>query len=66
MRKINTFFAVIALFTVVACGKKVEPVAAPVNPQITDAVTQSTPPAEVLDAGVVQTVAPAPVSLPVK
>jgi hypothetical protein len=41
------------LVTVVACGKKTEPVAAPVNPQITDAVTQSLPTMEVLDAGVV-------------
>jgi len=62
----KVLFTALALVTVVACGKKVEPVAAPVNPQITDAVTQSTPPAEVSDAGVVQTVAPAPVSLPVK
>jgi len=62
----KVLFVALALFTVVACGKKVEPVAAPVNPQITDAVTQSVPPAEVLDAGVVQTVAPAPVTLPVK
>lgn len=62
----KVLFTAFALVTVVACGKKVEPVAAPVNPQITDAVTQSTPPTETLDAGVVQTVAPVPVTLPVK
>ncbi len=62
----KVLFAALALVTVVACGKKTEPVAAPVNPQITDAVTQSVPPVEVLDAGVVQTVAPTPVTLPVK
>ena len=62
----KVLFAALALVTVVACGKKVEPVAAPVNAQITDAVTQSLPPTEVSDAGVVQTVAPVPATLPVK
>ena len=36
-----------------ACTKKVESTPAPVNSQITDAVTQAAQPAEVLDAGLV-------------
>jgi len=62
----KVLFAAFALVTVVACGKKADPVVATVNPQITDAVTQSVAPVETLDAGVVQTVAPTPVVLPVK
>lgn len=46
------FTALIAL-SLAACGKKVESVPGPVNPQITDAVTQVSAPVEVLDAGVV-------------
>jgi hypothetical protein len=41
----------IALTTAVACGKKVEAVPTPVNPQITDAVTQAAPSVIATDAG---------------
>jgi hypothetical protein len=34
----KVLFAAFALVTVVACGKKADPVVATVNPQITDAV----------------------------
>jgi hypothetical protein len=62
----KVLFAALALVTVVACGKKVEPAAAPVNPQITDSVNQFLPPVETVDAGVPQSLPQAPVTLPVK
>lgn len=51
-----------------ACGKKVESAPTPVNPQITDAVTQVATP--VADAGVLESVVkadpdPKPVEVPV-
>jgi len=45
---------VIACVALINCGKKVEAVPTPVNPQITDAVTQVAAP--VADAGVVESV----------
>ena len=63
MRVLGLVIACVALMN---CGKKVESAPTPVNPQITDAVTQTTAPVESLDAGVIQTVAPVPVTLPVK
>lgn len=45
-------FLAIACLVLTNCAKKVEATPTPVNPQITDAVTQAaTPPAETLDAG---------------
>lgn len=46
---------IVALFalSLAGCGKKVEAAPAPVNPQITDAVTQVGKPAEQLDAGAI-------------
>jgi len=63
----KVLFAVVALITTTACGKKVEAVPTPVNPQITDAVTQTTTTTETVDAGaVLQSVTPAPTVSPVK
>ncbi len=53
MRALGLVIACVALMN---CGKKVESASAPVNPQITDAVTQVTPPVVVADAGVVESV----------
>jgi hypothetical protein len=55
MRTFGLFVAGFVVGTVIfgACGKKVESAPTPVNPQITDAVTQAASP--VVDAGVVTT-----------
>lgn len=61
---------VIACVALMNCGKKVESAPAPVNPQITDAVTQVvTAPVVAADAGVVESVVrpdpdPKPVEVP--
>ena len=48
----RVLFAVLVSLSLAACGKKVEAVPTPVNPQVTDAVTQVTPPVTT-DAGTV-------------
>lgn len=69
----KTVFAALIALSLTACGKKVESVPSPVNPQITDAVTQTSTPvaAAAADAGVVaptsavvQDPAPKPVEAP--
>lgn len=68
MKTLNLVVACIALMN---CGKKVESVPTPVNPQITDAVTQAVAvPVVVADAGVPESVVkadpdPKPVEVPV-
>jgi len=67
----KTVFAALIALSLTACGKKVESVPGPVNPQITDAVTQTPTPVVAADAGVVapttavvQDPAPKPVEVP--
>ena len=49
----KSLFAALIALSLTACGKKVESVQGPVNPQITDAVTQVAQPVAAADAGVV-------------
>ena len=67
----KTLSLVVACIALMNCGKKVESVPTPVNPQITDAVTQAVAvPVVVADAGVPKSVVkadpdPKPVEVPV-
>ena len=67
----KTLSLVVACIALMNCGKKVESVPTPVNPQITDAVTQAVAvPVVVADAGVPESVVkadpdPKPVEVPV-
>ena len=66
----KTLSLVVACIALMNCGKKVESVSTPVNPQITDAVTQVVAaPVVVADAGVPESVVktdpdPKPVEVP--
>lgn len=66
----RTLGLVIACVALMNCGKKVENVPAPVNPQVTDAVTQAVVvPVAAADAGVAESVVktdpdPKPVEVP--
>ena len=71
MKTFALFVAGFIFGTVVmnACGKKVESAPTPVNPQITDAVTQGAVAVAPVDAGVVESVVkadpdPKPVEVP--
>jgi hypothetical protein len=47
----KTLFAALIALSLTACTKKVESAPGPVNPQITDSVTQVVQPVEAVDTG---------------